>query len=161
MLQLDGKYYMHFNQTDSDKKGLIHTNNKPRISVREKFIKRLKQKADKIGLPSCMQKATKSLSQPKQPFRDVLMHSVLCNMYSENMQQIYRRTPMPKCDFNKVMSQFYWNRTSASAFCCKFVTPFLCNFIEFLRGFHSIFCNVLCNIAQYFCIIISRLSSYS
>ena len=21
--------------------------------------------------------------------------------YSENMQQIYRRTPMPKCDFNK------------------------------------------------------------
>ena len=22
--------------------------------------------------------------------------------YSENMQQIYKRTPMPKCDFNKV-----------------------------------------------------------
>ena len=27
--------------------------------------------------------------------------------YSENMQQIYRRTPMPKCDFNKVALQLY------------------------------------------------------
>ena len=25
---------------------------------------------------------------------------------SENMQQIYRRTPMPKCDFNNVVSNF-------------------------------------------------------
>ena len=31
--------------------------------------------------------------------------------YSEkktNMQQIYRRTPMPKCDFNKVALQHYF-----------------------------------------------------
>ena len=27
---------------------------------------------------------------------------VLGEMYSENMQQIYWRTPMPKCDFNKL-----------------------------------------------------------
>ena len=26
---------------------------------------------------------------------------------SENVQQIYRRTPMPKCDFNKVALQLY------------------------------------------------------
>ena len=26
---------------------------------------------------------------------------------SENMQQIYRRTPIPKCDFNKVAKQLY------------------------------------------------------
>ena len=26
---------------------------------------------------------------------------------SENMQQIYRRTPMSKCDFNKVAKQLY------------------------------------------------------
>ena len=26
--------------------------------------------------------------------------------YPENMQQIYRRTPMPKCDFNKVECNF-------------------------------------------------------
>ena len=28
------------------------------------------------------------------------------------MQQIYRRTPMPKCDFNKVALQLYWYGTS-------------------------------------------------
>ena len=37
----------------------------------------------------------------------------------ENMQQIYRITPMPKCDFNKVAKQVYWNRTSAWVFSCK------------------------------------------
>ena len=26
---------------------------------------------------------------------------------SENMQQIYRRTPMPKCDFSKATLQLY------------------------------------------------------
>ena len=32
---------------------------------------------------------------------------VLRKMCSENMQQIYRRTPMPKCNFNKVAKQLY------------------------------------------------------
>ena len=53
------------------------------------------------------------------------------------MQQIYRRTPMSKCDFNKVAikvsikvaKQLYSNRTSAWVFSCKllhiFRTPFL------------------------------------
>ena len=31
----------------------------------------------------------------------------------ENIQQIYKRTPMPKCDFNKVTLQLYWNHISA------------------------------------------------
>ena len=31
---------------------------------------------------------------------------------SKKMQQIYKRTPMPKCDFNKVAKSLYWNRTS-------------------------------------------------
>ena len=35
---------------------------------------------------------------------------------SENRQQIYRRTLMPKCDFNKVALQLYWNCTSAWMF---------------------------------------------
>ena len=35
-----------------------------------------------------------------QPPRGVLKKS-----YSENMQQIYRITPIPKCDFNKVVLQ--------------------------------------------------------
>ena len=43
--------------------------------------------------------------------------TVLTKRRFEDMQQIYRRPPMPKCDFNKV----FWNRTSAWV---------LCNFIE-------------------------------
>ena len=38
----------------------------------------------------------------KQPFR-----AVLSKMCSENMQQIDRRTPIPKCDFDKVSKQLY------------------------------------------------------
>ena len=32
---------------------------------------------------------------------------VLKKRCSENMQQIYRGTPLPKCDFNKVAKQLY------------------------------------------------------
>ena len=39
---------------------------------------------------------------------------------SENVQQIYRRTPMSKCDFNKFALQTYWNRLSAWVSSCKF-----------------------------------------
>ena len=37
---------------------------------------------------------------------------VLRKRCSENMQQIYRRTLMLKCNFNKVPKQLYWNHTS-------------------------------------------------
>ena len=43
---------------------------------------------------------------------------------SENMQQIYRRTSMLKCDFIKVVKQLYWNRTSARVLSCKFAAYF-------------------------------------
>ena len=36
------------------------------------------------------------------------------------MQQIYKRTPIPNCDFNKVAKQLYWNHTSKSVFSYKF-----------------------------------------
>ena len=55
----------------------------------------------------------------KQRSIDVLIKSC-----SEKMQQIYRRTPMPKCDFNKVAQQFYWNHASAWLFSCKFTAYF-------------------------------------
>ena len=45
-------------------------------------------------------------------------------MCSENMQQIYRRIPMPKFDFNKVALQLYLNRTSAWVLSCKFSACF-------------------------------------
>ena len=38
----------------------------------------------------------------KQHFR-----SVLIQRCAENMQQIYKRTPMPMCDFNKTAKQLY------------------------------------------------------
>ena len=40
-------------------------------------------------------------SYQKQPSRGVFRKRC-----SENMQQIYRRTPMPKCDFNKVAKHY-------------------------------------------------------
>ena len=43
---------------------------------------------------------------------------------SENMQQIYRTTPMAKCDFNKVVLQLYWNHFSAWVFSSKFAAYF-------------------------------------
>ena len=55
----------------------------------------------------------------KQPPRGILEKRC-----SENMQQIYRRTPMPKCDFNKVTKQLYWNYISAWVFSCKFAAYF-------------------------------------
>ena len=51
----------------------------------------------------------------KQPSRGVLIKRC-----SENMQQICRRTPIPKCDFNKVAKELYWNHTLAWVFSCKF-----------------------------------------
>ena len=43
---------------------------------------------------------------------------------SENIQQVYRRTPMPECDFNKVTLQLYRNHTSAWMFSCKLAVYF-------------------------------------
>ena len=43
---------------------------------------------------------------------------------SENMQQFYMRTTMPKCDFNTVAKQLTWNRTSAWVFSWRFVALF-------------------------------------
>ena len=37
-----------------------------------------------------------------------LPRGVLKKSCSKNMQQIYRRTPMLKCDFNKVAKQLCW-----------------------------------------------------
>ena len=55
----------------------------------------------------------------KQPSR-----SFLKKRCSENVQQIYSRTPMPKCDFNKVALQLYWNHTLAWVYCCTFAAYF-------------------------------------
>ena len=59
-----------------------------------------------IGLDSCylfnIEHETGHDIDQKQPSRGVPWKRC-----SENMQQIYRKTPMPKCDFNKVAKQLY------------------------------------------------------
>ena len=55
---------------------------------------------------------------------------VLRKRCSENMQRIFRRTPMPKCDFNKFVKQLYWNHTLTWVFSCKFVAYFQNTFSE-------------------------------
>ena len=46
----------------------------------------------------------------------------------KSVLQIYskfcRRTPIPRCDFHKVVKQLYWNHTSAWVFSCKFAAYF-------------------------------------
>ena len=65
----------------------------------------------------------------EQPFRGVLRKRC-----SGNMQQIYGRTPILKCDLNKVVLQFYWNCTSAWLFSCKFPTYFQNTFSKNTSG---------------------------
>ena len=52
------------------------------------------------------------------------LKSVLIKRCSENMQQIYRRTLMSKCDFNKFVLKLYWNHTSAWVLSCKLAAYF-------------------------------------
>ena len=61
----------------------------------------------------------------KQP-----LWGVLRKRCSEDIQQIYRRTPMPKYDFNKVALQLYWNHTSVWVFSCKCAAYFLNTFYQ-------------------------------
>ena len=55
----------------------------------------------------------------KQPFRGVFRKGC-----SDNTQQICRITPMPKCNFNKVALQLYWNHFSTSVFSWKLLHIF-------------------------------------
>ena len=71
----------------------------------------------------------------KHPSKGVLRKS-----YSENMQQIHRRTPMPKCDFKTVALQLYWKCTLAWVLSCKFTAYFQNTFFyEHLSTAASVF----------------------
>ena len=59
----------------------------------------------KVFIKICL-KAIRDTFLQKQPLRGVLRKTC-----SENMQQIYRRTPISKCDFNKVALQHLLLRT--------------------------------------------------
>ena len=72
----------------------------------------------KLLLPKVRDKFVFVILQ-KQPASGVLR-----KRYFENMQQIYRRTLLPKCDFSNVALQLYWNRNSLLHI---FRTPFYKN----------------------------------
>ena len=103
-------------------------------SVAFKFLNLWKPEAKKHRQPRLERLesiffAYSTLTVQKQPSTGVLIKRC-----SENMQQIYRRTPMPKCDFNKVAKQLYRNHTSAWVFPYKFAAYFQntfcnCNFV--------------------------------
>ena len=64
------------------------------------------------GLKACSHNLKKGMCEwKKQPPRGVLEKRC-----SENMKQIYRKAPMPKCDFNKVALHLFLKtpRTAAS-----------------------------------------------
>ena len=65
---------------------------------------------------------------------------VLVKAFSENMQQNYRRTPMGKCDFNKVALQLCRNHIFTSLFSCKFCCIFSKHFFMRtpLSQYHSV-----------------------
>ena len=50
------------------------------------------------------------------------------------MQQIYQRTPVAECDFNKVAKTLYWNHTSAWVFSCRFLYIFRTSFLRTSLG---------------------------
>ena len=71
----------------------------------------------------CKTTAQDMSSFQKQPSRDALRKSC-----SKNMQQIYRRTPMGKCDFNKVAMQV--NYVNNASQLCKFLNLMYLKFSE-------------------------------
>ena len=56
---------------------------------------------------SHFQKVVKEQYTENSSFQKHPSRGVLRKRCSENIQQIYRRTPMRKCDFNKVARQFF------------------------------------------------------
>ena len=63
-------------------------------------------------------------SSPPEVFLGKGILKICSKFTGENMQQIYRRTPMLKCDFNIVALQLYWNHTSAWVSSCKLAAYF-------------------------------------
>ena len=72
-----------------------------------------------ICIPDLENLAIRRINTKKQ-----LLRGCLKKRCSENMQQIYRRTHLPKNDSNKVVLQLHQNCTSTWIFSCKFAAYF-------------------------------------
>ena len=67
------------------------------------------------------------LSKNVQIYGEAVSHSVLRKRYSENMQQIYRRTLMPKCDLSNFIEAILRDGCSPVNLWHIFRTPFPMN----------------------------------
>ena len=78
------------------------------------------------GISTTLLQVLISLRFPFHPLKDQRQPSrgVLKKRCSENIKQIFRRIPMPKCDFNIFAIQLYWNCTLAWVFSCQFAAYF-------------------------------------
>ena len=93
--------------------------------VTNRFITKIYAVRDLLCIYIAMCKSLSlSLWACKWKWQKQSLRSVLGKRCSENMQQIYRRIPTPKCDFNKVALQHFWNHTLAWVYSCKFVAYF-------------------------------------
>ena len=76
-----------------------------------------------------------SVRETNFTFQKQQPRGVLSKRCSENIKQIYRRTPTPMCHFNKVAKQqLYWNHTSAWVFSCIFTAYFRAPFPKNTSG---------------------------
>ena len=93
-------------------------------SCREKYflkrnlIKYICPWRDKLIMLWTLKREVKCFYQEQQS------RGVHIKRFSKNMQQIYRMTSLPTCDFNKVAKQIYWNHTVAWVFFCKLAAYF-------------------------------------
>ena len=76
------------------------------------------------NLNKYLQNCSKLFNSPTYNCQTPPSKGVLRKKCYENMQQIYRRTLMPKCDFNKIAEQLYWNHTSTWVLSFKFAAYF-------------------------------------
>ena len=103
-----------------------------------------------------------SLQMHKQPSRGVLRKSC-----SKNMQKLYRRTPMLKCDFNKVPLQLMlkcdfnkvalqlcWNHTWVWVFSCKLAAYFQ-NTFSLRTPLDGCFCRWLNTVSYFYTLLFS------
>ena len=95
------------------------------LSVLEvSFLKQLSDLNGNTCLEDCLFLTQRFIKMIKLILQKQPPRGVLWKRCSENMQKIYRRTPMSKYDFNKAALQLYWNYTSAWVFSCKFAAYF-------------------------------------
>ena len=92
-------------------------------------------------------------------FLKLIIFGLFRKSCSESIQQNYRTASMPKCDFNKIALQLYWNCASAWVFSCKFTSYFQNSFSKNTCGrllLYQFNYTSICSIFRIISIVISK-----